>query len=387
MTNDDTPTSPGLDEAERLARIRLTRTPNVGAVTYRDLMARFGTAHAALEALPRLARRGGAKAPPTPPTEEVVREELERLADIGGRGLVLGEPGYPRRLAQLDPPPPFIAVIGPTPLDAERAVAIVGSRNASAIGRRFAHDLARTLGEAGVLIVSGLARGIDAAAHHGALETGTAAALAGGLDQVYPPENRELHLAMAERGALISERPLGAAPTAHDFPRRNRIVSGLADGVVVVEAAKRSGALITARYGLEQGREVMAAPGSPLDPRARGANSLIKDGARLIEDADDVLDALSRPLRLSEPTGGAAPPFDMKAGALEREAQSVRATVRGLLSPTPTSRDDIVRAAGASVSAVAAALIELELAGEAVQLPGDLVTVSPAAADVTTDVE
>lgn len=383
MTSDDTPEPTGIDEAERLARIRLTRTRHVGPVTYRDLMARFGSAHAALEALPRLARRGGATAPPAPPSEDAVREELERLADIGARALVLGDQGYPRRLANLAPPPPFIAVIGPTSLDAARAVAIVGSRNASAIGRRFAHDLARTLGEAGVVIVSGLARGIDAAAHHGGLETGTVAALAGGLDQVYPPENRELHLAMAERGALVSERPLGAAPTAHDFPRRNRIVSGLADGVVVVEAAERSGALITARYGLEQNREVMAAPGSPLDPRARGANALIKDGARLIETAEDVLDALSAPPRLDEPAAG-PPPFDMKAAALEREAQSVRATVRSLLSPTPTTRDDIVRAAGASVSAVAAALIELELAGEAVQLPGDVVTLSPAAAGVTT---
>lgn len=368
------PASPP-DAPERLAWLRLARTPQVGPVTFRDLIARFGSPHAALDAAPRLARRGGARKPIVAPSEEDARAELEALDSAGARLLLSCDADFPPRLAALDPPPPVIAVLGAKPLTAPRAIAMVGSRNASAAGRRLAHDLAAELAEAGVLILSGLARGIDAAVHHGALERpgGTVAVLAGGLDQVYPPENRELHLAIAQHGALVSERPMGATPTSRDFPRRNRLVSGLADGVVVVEAAERSGSLITARYGADQGREVMAVPGNPLDPRAKGANRLIKEGAALVETAEDVLNAVARPLRLEEPERDVRALFDLKPSTLEKEADSVREQLRTLLSPTPVARDELVRQTGASAAAVVAALMELELAGEAIRLPGDMV--------------
>jgi len=261
---------------------------------------------------------------------------------------------------------------------AKPSVAVVGARNASAIGRRFARDLARDVGAAGFVVVSGLARGIDAAAHEGALasDAGTVAVVAGGLAHIYPPEHAELHARIAREGAVLSENPPSYAPTARDFPRRNRLISGLSLAVVVVEAAERSGSLITARFAAEQGREVLAAPGSPLDPRARGANRLIRDGATLIESGADVIDVLrGSPLaRAEEPDWRAYEPAPVDEAALEAEADRVREAVFELLSPTPTHRDEIIRCAGAPAPAVLAALVELELAGRASLSSGGFAT-------------
>jgi len=268
---------------ERLAWLRLARTENIGPVTFASLIARFGTAEAALQAVPGLAARGGKREFVLPPESEIAAE-FAALEKIGGRFLFSGEPDFPPGLAALDPPPPVIAVLGHAHLIGKEMVAIVGARNASALGRRLAWMLSRELGEAGLGIASGMARGIDAGAHEAALETGTVAVVAGGLDIVYPPENQALYDALRERGALVSEMRLGEAPQARHFPRRNRLISGLSRGVVVVvEAAERSSSLITAQFALEQGREIFAVPGSPLDSRARGCNRLLREGATLTE--------------------------------------------------------------------------------------------------------
>ncbi len=371
-----------LTDNERRDWLRLARTETVGPVSFHRLLARFGDAASALDALPRLAQRAGRASPLSPPSGALIDDELDRLAQLGGRLIGSIEPDYPSRLRQLNPPPPLIGVIGPQPLDTQRTIAIVGARSATALGRRFARDLARELGEAGVTIVSGLARGIDGAAHEGSLETGSIAVVAGGLDVIYPPEHEDIHNQLAVNGAIVSERALGLKPTHRDFPRRNRLISGLADGVVVVEATQRSGSLITARYAGEQGREVMAAPGHPADPRAAGPNLLIKQGAALIESADDVLNLLAS-LPLSARRGSQSPSVGMldldepnhsdpkpNTGPL---GDRLRARVLELLSATPTHRDELVRAAGAPASDVAAALMELELAGRAMHLDAGFV--------------
>lgn len=366
-----------LSPPERLAWVRLARTPNVGPVNFARLLARFSSPEAALEALPRLARRGGRAEPPAPPSPAIIEAELEALDRLGGRLLCAVDEAFPPLLRALDPPPPVISVLGDVDRLSAPAVAIVGARNASAVGRRFAAEIASGVGAAGHVVVSGLARGVDAAAHDAALKTkaGTIAVVAGGVDDVYPPEHAGLRDAIIAAGAVVSERRLGAEPRAKDFPRRNRIISGLSLGVVVIEAAERSGSLITARYALEQGRDVMAAPGSPLDPRARGANRLIRDGAALIENAQDVIDTLAQGSRLAafEPASAAYEPPPVDETELERAADDVRARVLELLSPSPAPRDDIVRFSGAPAAHVAAALVELELAGLAAQLPGGLV--------------
>lgn len=367
-----------LAAAERIDWLRLARTTNVGPVTFAELIRRYENAAAAIDALPALARRGGGRIGKIP-SVDAARAELDAVERAGGTMLMACEPSFPALLRNLDPPPPVVTVLGAPSLLAGPAAAIVGSRNASAAGRRFALDVARDLGAAGYVVVSGLARGIDAAAHDGALATGTVAIVAGGVDQIYPPENADLHARIAETGAIVSEVPLGVAPTARDFPRRNRLISGLSLGVVVIEAAERSGSLITARFAGEQGRDVMAAPGSPLDPRTKGANRLIREGAALIESAADVIDILkASPLARAEEPGGAydGPPPDEEA--LAKAADAVREKVAALLSPTPMPRDDVIRFADAPASAVIAALVELELAGRAVMLPGGRV----ASADV-----
>jgi DNA processing protein len=363
-----------LSAAERLDWLRLARTPRVGPVTFAQLLRRYRDASAALAALPKLARRGGGALGKIPSVDEA-QAEIGATEAADGVVLMACEPGFPRLLRALDPPPPLISVLGHARLLNEPSVAIVGSRNASAIGRRFAQDVARDAGAAGYVVVSGLARGIDAAAHLGSLATGTVAVVAGGLKHVYPPEHAELFAQIAAQGAVVSENPFAYEPKARDFPRRNRLISGLALGVVVVEAAERSGSLITARFAGEQGREVMAAPGSPLDPRARGANRLIRDGAVLIESGADVIDVLrGSPLtRTQEPDWRDYEEAPMDEAALEAEADRVRDRVFELLSPTPTHRDEIIRFAEASPAAVLAALVELELAGRAVLLPGGLV--------------
>ena len=277
-----------LSRPELLAWARLARTPRIGALTFHSLLARYGDAAAALDALPRLSRLA-------PPHPDQVERELDALAAMGARLIASCEPGYPPLLARLDAPPPLISLRGDAQILRRSAVAIVGSREASAAALMLAERIASDLGAAGYVVASGLARGLDAAAHRGALDTGTVAVLAGGLDHPYPPQNLKLHAAICERGAVITEAPLGAIARARDFPRRNHIISGMSLGVVVIEAALRSGSLITARAAADQGRDVMAVPGSPLDMRARGSNALIKNGATLVESAEDILAALGEP--------------------------------------------------------------------------------------------
>lgn len=378
MTTPDTPFATELPAAERLAWLRLIRTENVGPVTFADLLRRFGTAEAALKALPRLARRGGRLADlrVCPPAE--AEREMEAVARAGARLLCLPDPEYPPALRAVDAPPPVICVRGDTEILARQAIAIVGARNASANGRRFARDMARALGAHGFTIVSGLARGIDAAAHEGALDTGTVAVLAGGIDHVYPTENEALFARIAEVGCLLSEMPEGFVPQARHFPRRNRLVSGLSLGVLVVEAAQRSGSLITARCALEQGREVFAVPGSPLDPRARGSNGLIRQGALLVEEPSDILDALASALQrpLAE-RAAAAPDLFEPAGLPDMETVSgnedARAALFELLGPAPVAQDELVRLSGLPAATVAALMLEWELAGLVNRQPGQLV--------------
>lgn len=350
-------------DAERVAWLRLARTPNVGPVAFEHLLQRCGSAAAALEALPGLARR-----PVDIPARAEAERELEAGDRLGARLICGGEPDFPPLLAALDPPPPLIWVLGRAELLPRPAVAIVGARVASAAGQRFARGLAADLGEAGQLIVSGLARGIDGAAHEGALATGTVAVLGGGVGDIYPPEHDRLHASIAERGAILSESPPDHAAQARDFPRRNRLISGLSRAVVVVEAELKSGSLITARLAAEQGREVLAVPGSPLDPRARGTNDLLRQGAAVCEGAEDVLRALEGLDGLGERerrgwTGPAAAPPD-----------GLRDHVAALLSPTPVTIDDLVRAAGAPAPAVFAALVELSLDGLVQFGPGGTVS-------------
>lgn len=351
-----------LSHTERRDWIRLIRTQNVGPVSFRDLINRYGDAASALDALPSLIR----KKPINPPRADQVEAEMEYADQMGVRLICAVEPDYPAYLRALYPPPPVISVLGNIATLHQPCVAIIGSRNASAIGQRFANSLAAELGQAGYAVVSGLARGIDAAAHTGALASGTIAVLGGGVDHIYPRENTELHAQIAQTGAIISESPMGYRATARDFPRRNRIISGLCRGVIVIEAAERSGTLITARYALEQNREVMAAPGSPLDPRTKGCNRLIRQGAHLIETASDVIAVLEtlRPLGLEEPKDlFDAPPFDPIRA--ETDIAKAKLRVLDLLSPTPTPRDDIIRASGLPLPLVTAALLEMELAGDA----------------------
>jgi DNA processing protein len=366
-------------------RLRLARAEGVGPITYRRLMARYGRAAAALEALPGLARAGGRSAPLAIPSPAAAEREIARTARLGGTLLFLDGPGYPPLLALLEDAPPVLAVLGSPEALAQPAVAMVGSRNASANGRRFAELLAQQLAEAGLLVVSGMARGIDAAAHAGALRGGrTVACVAGGLDQPYPPEHAELQARIAAHGAVISEQPLGTAPQARHFPRRNRLIAGLALGVVVVEAAVRSGSLITARLAQESGREVFAVPGSPLDARCRGANDLIRQGAHLVEEAADVLQNLpDHPgreglgrlpafARGAPPAGFGEPPPPWIAEPVPPEdAAAAHAQVLGLLGPAPSSVDDLARRCQLSAATVMSALLDLELAGRVEMLPGN----------------
>ena len=354
-----------LARPELIAWARLARTPKIGPLTFHGLLARFRNPAAALEALPRLSKHAA------PPEAQIVAE-LDALEALGARLVASCEPDYPPLLAQLDAPPALIALRGDAGLLKRPTIAIVGSREGSAAALLFAERIAGDLGAAGFTVVSGMARGIDAAAHRGALASGTAAVLAGGLDHPYPPQNLALHEAICAKGIVVAEAPLGSAPRARDFPRRNSIISGLSRAVVVIEAALRSGSLITARAAADQGREVMAAPGSPMDARSHGANALIKQGATLIESAADVIEAL----------GGAPEPRPMLHGPLF-EARDVPAglpkKVAALLSPTPVHLNDLVRLTKASLGDVAAALTELELSGQAASLPGGYAASSGAA--------
>jgi len=366
--------------AETLDRIRLARTNGVGPVTYRGLLARYATAATAIDALPGLARHGGTASPPNVPGAQAIEREMEALARLGGRMLVLDGPGYPDLLALLDDPPPVVSILGDPAVFSTRAVAVVGGRNASANGRRMAEMLAADLAIAGLTVVSGLARGVDTAAHIGALHTGTTvAAIAGGLDMPYPPENAALQARIAAEGVVIAEAPLGTAPQSRHFPRRNRVIAGLSLGVVVVEAAPRSGSLITARLAQEAGRDLFAVPGSPLDPGCRGSNDLIRQGATSTESAADVVDnltdhpgraGLSRlPLFKRDDFAAADPSWSAPENAVP-DMERARQEIIALLGPEPTMVDDLIRRCQLSPSAVMAVLLELELAGRVETMPG-----------------
>ncbi len=364
-----------LTDGERLDWLRLARSESVGPISFRGLIERFGTARAALEALPEMARRGGRARGLTPSSAADAEREMAALAALGGRMVASCEPDYPEPLAAIEDAPPVLSVLGRRDLMSRRSVAVVGARNASGNGRRIATRLARELGGAGLTVVSGLARGIDAAAHDGALESGTVAVVAGGIDVVYPRENEELYRRIAEDGVVVAECAFGIQPQARHFPRRNRIISGLSVATVVVEAAPRSGSLITARMANEQGREVFAVPGSPLDPRAQGCNALIRRGATLIQSAEDVLEGLSPmlrtlPARRRDEFAG----LDSDAKAAEINGPEAQSRVLECLSPTPTPVDEVLRDCQLSASTVFAILLELELAGRIERHPGNRVT-------------
>ncbi len=367
-----------------LALLRLVRTESVGPITYRRLLARFSTPEDALDALPGLAQAGGrAKPPRIPPMTEVEREAAA-LARLGGRFLFLGQPDYPAFLAQLPDAPPALAVLGDLALLSSRAVGIVGARNATANGMRMAEMLGAELA-AQLAVVSGLARGIDAAAHEGALRTGrTIAVIAGGLDQPYPPEHAGLQQRIAETGAVITEAPLGTAPVGRHFPKRNRIIAGLVLGLVVIEAAARSGSLYTARLANEAGREIFAVPGSPLDPRSKGANELIRQGAQLTETAADIFANLpDNPARQGlardpmfqhvMPGFAESPPTWEDPDASTAELSRARAEIPALIGADPVRVDEIARRCQLSSAAIRAVILELELAGLVESLPGDRV--------------
>ncbi|MGH7114738.1 MAG: DNA-processing protein DprA [Stellaceae bacterium] len=371
-----------LDPQERLDWLRLSRTESIGPISFYALLRRFGSARAALEALPRLARRSERARTVSATTRAAAEAELAALSRIGARIVCWGEPAYPAALAAIEDAPPILSVLGRPELLARPMVAVVGARNASANGRRLARELAAGLGQSGLVVVSGLARGIDAAAHLGAIESGTAAIVAGGVDIVYPQQNRGLYDVLREHGVVVAESPLGSEPQARHFPRRNRIISGMALGVLVVEAAAGSGSLITARFALEQGREVFAVPGSPLDPRCRGANDLLRRGATLTESAEDVLSQLA-PLLRGGPPPRPLPPLPIEqswalapnSGAGEPAAdEGALSIILESLGPTPVAVDELVRQCQLTASAVASLLLELELAGRIERHPGNLVS-------------
>lgn len=358
-----------LTDADRIARLRLIRSDNVGPRTFNSLMQHFGDSRTALEHLPDLARRGGGAGRIC--TEADALGELAAVKRLGVSLLAPGEAGYPPRLSTIDDAPPLLGVRGTPDVLMRPMIAIVGSRNASGAGLKFASQLAHDLGDAGFVVISGLARGIDQAAHRATLRSGTVAVLAGGHDRIYPPEHEDLLADLLGHGGAISEMPLGHVPRARDFPRRNRLISGASLGVVVVEAAHRSGSLITARMAAEQGREVFSVPGSPLDPRAAGTNDLIKQGATLTTEASDVINAvmpiMERPVMFgaSEPDNE---PLDFDAGDLERKR------IIDLLGPSPVSLDDLIRMSGASPTIVRTVLLELELAGRLERHGGGMVS-------------
>ena len=348
-----------MGEGERdLARLRLIRSPRIGPVTYRQLIARFGSAETALDALPALALRGGGTAPAIADAG-MVRREMATAARLGARYLFLGDPDYPALLAELENAPPALIVRGDVGLAHRPCAAMVGARNASAAACRFARQLAQGLAEAGVTVVSGLARGIDTAAHQGSIAGGTVGVIASGIDIAFPPENRDLQERVATEGLLLAEQPPGTEPLARHFPSRNRIIAGLAQGTVVVEAAPRSGSLITARIATETGREVMAVPGSPLDPRAQGCNLLIREGATLVQSVDDILEAIRPidPRAVRSPVSGFEGEPAVEPGDVERRR------IERLLGPVPVPVDELIRQAGVPAAAVQLVLLELELAG------------------------
>lgn len=368
----------------------MLRTENVGPITFHRLIRRYGTAANALDALPHLAAQGGRSKPLIAPPKDVIEREYESLRKFGAELVCAGEAAYPAALKNVEDAPPVLTVLGQIKLLNRPTVGIVGARNASLNGRKFAGMLAHDLGQTGQIIASGLARGIDTAAHEGSLETGTIAVVAGGIDVIYPPENTALYQRIREHGAIVAESPFGQEPFAQSFPRRNRIISGLSQGIVVVEASLRSGSLITARMAAEQGRDVFAVPGHPLDPRAAGTNSLIRDGAILVREAQDVLSDLGRfaanglcdvdayPYSPDDDLFDEAAPEEIEQNLVEFSGD-LSAAILDHLSATPVSVDELIRACGGYTAAVSGNLLMLELAGEVQRLPGNrIVRVSAA---------
>ncbi len=364
-----------LSKGERLARLRLSLSQNVGPITFRQLIVWYGSGEKALAILPELAKRGGSIKRIRVCSRDKAEDIIASVEGVGGFLTILGDEIYPAPLAATEGAPPFMVAKGHKHLLEKKTIAIVGARNASANGQRFSREIAAKLGSEGLVITSGLARGIDTHAHIGGLETGTIAVLGGGVDVYYPKENQELQDKIAAEGLLLSEHIPGTKPQAAHFPRRNRIISGLSVGVVVVEAALRSGSLITARLALEQGREVFAVPGHPMDPRAKGPNSLIRNSALLIESAEDILEVLNSSLKtpLSDPA------MDLFEGLGEPEEnlqdfEAFRKEVRQMLGHAPTEIDELVRATSIPMAALLTILLELELAGVAKRHPGNKVS-------------
>lgn len=366
-----------LSNAERLAWLRLIRSENIGPVTFHELLTHFGSAEAAIDAVPELATRGGRAIRLC--SEEAAEREMETLDNNGAHLVAMIEADYPQWLRHTDGAPPILSVRGDVAILSRPTIAIVGSRNASIAGTKFAGQIARDLGEHGYAIASGLARGIDAAAHHASLSSGTIAVFAGGLDRIYPTDNLDLaENIVAEGGAQITEMPLGWQARARDFPRRNRIVSGIAIGVVVIEAAERSGSLITARLAGEQGRAIFAVPGSPLDPRAAGTNRLIRDGARILTGVEDIVEEIKPmlasiappPTRFEESEPDALP-------VLGEADDSERARIVDGLGQAPIELDEIVRFTGLKPAVVHLVLLELDLAGRIERHPGGRISLVP----------
>jgi len=366
-----------LSDTQKLAWLRLIRSENVGPITFRNLINRYGSASDAIDAIPELSARGGIRRAIRIYPEEQADAELTAATEEGIHVVALGEPDYPTLLQYIDGAPPLLFVRGNTDILTKPSIAIVGSRNCSAAGARLTAELATGLAEAGLVIASGLARGIDAAAHKASLATGTIAVLAGGADTVYPENHVDLAAKVAETGALVSEMPIGYMPRGRDFPRRNRIISGLAIGTIVVEAAVRSGSLITARLAGEQGRDIFAVPGSPLDPRTEGTNRLLKQGAQLVTSHADILEAIAP--QLEEPSKIIDPSFD--SGRLESGStvwndvsDDDRSVILQALSPAPVTIDQIIRHTERPAGVVMSVLLELELAGRIARHPGQRVS-------------
>lgn len=364
-----------LSENEKLDWLRLSRTENVGPITFYRLVERYGSAGEALEALPELSKRGGRKKPLKAPPESEVQKEYDALRNMGGEIVTAACEIYPLALGAIDDAPPVLSYFGDIKLANRNCIALVGARNASLNGRKFAEKLARELGEREQTIASGLARGIDTAAHHGSLESGTVAVVAGGIDVVYPQENTALFEQIKERGLVLAESPLGATPQARHFPKRNRIVSGLSRACVVVEATMRSGSLITARMAGEQGRDVMAVPGHPLDPRAQGPNHLIREGATLVRNADDILEIIRNFTgnTLREPL---QPVYSYTATPANDDdvPQNAQETVLENLSFSPVALDELLRSCHLTIPVLQTVLLELELAGRIKREPGGRVS-------------
>ena len=365
------PKSLTLDEAEKIAWLRLIRTENVGPITFYQLIENFGTAQKAIEALPSLSRNGGRLKNLKIFDAGAAIAEMEMLHTLGGEMIFAAEKAYPLALAATEDAPPVISILGNKKLLNCASIGIVGARNSSLNGRKFAEKLSRDLGEGGQIVVSGLARGIDASAHTGALPFGTVAAVAGGIDIIYPPENTALYHQIKLEGCIIAESPLGMEPMAKHFPKRNRIISGLSSGVVVIEATLKSGSLITARLAAEQGRDVYAIPGHPFDPRAQGPNKLIQDGATLVQNASDILENIRtfsgvRPILEEQPQGRWVPE-DLS----EKDSESIRDLILQNMSMTPVTVDELVRNCHLTIPAVQMVLLELELAGRIQRLAGN----------------